>query len=394
MKIQFIITDYGSFNNFLGDVAVELSRNSHEVHVICSPDRVIKVADHYDYAAEGIHFTFVDLPRGFNPFKHWRVSRIIHQKVAIFQPDIVSIHFTTGIFTTTFHKRLPYRTVGTFHGLGYPVVEGLLKRIIYKYVESRSLRRIDEAWVLNKSDYQLLNQDFPNNIIYQLPTKGLGCDLIRFDPDKFTAVDRLKMRQQLEIKESSFVLCFTGRFVFFKGFYKVLRAFKELIDRSGDLDLHLILIGGQDNAHPTGLNDEETSWMATHPNVHNIGFSSEVEKYLSITDLFVFPSEKEGMPVCIIEALAMGVPVLTSDSRGCHDLIVHERNGLISGSNPTPEKIAADIDGFIHNTELQQSIKKNIVIQRPSLDRRAFVEQQLKYFTGKENQSDITIDEI
>lgn len=381
MRIQFIITDYGSFNNFLGDLAVHISRCSHKVSVICSSDRVIKVSDRYDYASENIDFRFVEFPRGFNLLKHWKASKKIHQEIGRFKPDLVSIHFTTGIFTTTFYKRLPLKTLGTFHGLGYPVVEGFLKGLIYKYVESRSLKRIDEAWVLNKSDHQLLQRDFPQTIVHQLPTKGLGCDLARFDPENFTNADKCALRIKLNIPESAFVLCYTGRFVFFKGFDKVIRAFRHLVENVKMTDLHLLLVGGKDQAHATGLTDEEGSWMSEQQNIHRIGFSSEVEKYLSVTDLFVFPSEKEGMPVCIIEALAMGVPVLTSDARGCHDLIEHKINGIISGRNPTYVKIAEDIKEYRMNISLQNSLKINIQSERNLLDRQRFVMQQASYLT-------------
>ncbi len=381
MRIQFIITDYGSFNNFLGDLAVHLSRSAHKVGIICSSDRVIKVADRYDYASENIDFSFVEFPRGFNFLKHWKASKLIHQEIGRFKPDLVSIHFTTGIFTTTFYKRLPFKTLGTFHGLGYPVVEGLLKGFIYRYVESRSLNRIDEAWVLNKSDHQLLQRDFPQTIVHQLPTKGLGCDLARFDPENFTTASKRDLRIKLNIPESAFVLCYTGRFVFFKGFDKVIRAFRHLVENVKITDLHLLLVGGEDEAHATGLTDYEGSWISVQKNIHRVGFSSEVEKYLSITDLFVFPSEKEGMPVCIIEALAMGVPVLTSDARGCHDLIEHKVNGIISGRNPTFVKIAEDIKDYRANTSLQKSLKETIQRERHLLDRQKFVTQQTSYLT-------------
>lgn len=127
-KIVFVITDFGSFNNFLGDTAVSLARLGNEIHLISSATKVIKIEDKFDYKKEGVLIHYVDLPRGFNPIQHYFASKKIHSIIDGILPDVVSIHFTTGIFTTTFKSRLKYRTIGTIHGLGYPVVEGTLKK--------------------------------------------------------------------------------------------------------------------------------------------------------------------------------------------------------------------------------------------------------------------------
>ncbi|MFD2743001.1 MULTISPECIES: glycosyltransferase [Sphingobacterium] len=379
MKIQFVITDYGSFNNFLGDVAVHLIHLGHRVQVVCSLDRVIDVEDHYDYLGEGILFDYVDFPRGFNLWKHWQASRSIHKLIAKFNPDVVSIHFTTGIFTTTFRSRLNVRTIGTFHGLGYPAVEGFIKRAIYKIVESHSLKRIDQSWVLNRSDYDLVKNEFPTIDINLLKTKGLGCNLGRFNKANFTDVQDRKLRDTLGIKSEDFVVCFTGRFVFFKGFDKVVRAFSKVMQDHPEANVKLLLIGGNDRAHPSGLNEKEERWIHESEHVKCIGFTKKVEEYLSISDLFLFPSEKEGMPVCIIEALAMGVPIITTSSRGCADLVVDGKNGIVLKEN-TIEEIAKQLFRVMSNRALINEFKANIEQERPSLGRNNFVQQQANFF--------------
>jgi glycosyltransferase involved in cell wall biosynthesis len=52
------------------------------------------------------------------------------------------------------------------------------------------------------------------------------------------------------------------------------------------------------------------------------GYTDDVASYLAISDAMVFPSQREGMPVCLMEALAMGVPVITRASRGCRDVVL------------------------------------------------------------------------
>ncbi|WP_278551545.1 glycosyltransferase [Elizabethkingia bruuniana] len=378
-KIVFIITDYGSFNNFIGDAAVELARAKNEVHLISSSTKVIEIEDKFDYKNEGIYIHTVELPRGFNLFKHYNASKKIKSIVDGIQPDIVSIHFTTGVFTSTFNGRLKFKTIGTFHGLGYPVVEGKLKKLIYKFVEKRSLNRIDEAWVLNRFDLELIKQDFPTVPVFQIPSKGMGCDISKFDPQIFDFSFKKELKESLKINEDDFIIGFTGRFVSFKGFDKVIRAFRILIEEKKINNLKLLLIGGLDKAHNTGLTEEESYWVESCDNIINIGFTSEVNKYLSITDIFVFPSEKEGMPVCIIEALAMGVPVITANARGCNDLIINNLNGVLLQRN-SPEEIALQIQNLKNNTDRRNEMKNIILGERKSMSRGLFVKQQVDYF--------------
>src|SRR5690606_21582521 len=181
-----------------------------------------KIEDKFDYQKEGIKIQTVELPRGFNPLNHFNASKRIHQIIDEINPDVVSVHFTTGIFTTTFNKRLQYKTIGTIHGLGFPVVEGSLKKIIYRFVEKRAMSRVDEVWVLNKMDLDIIRKDFVNVSVKLIPTKGLGCDLTKFDPENFSSKFKEELKNNLGIKEQDFVLGFTGRFVTFKGYDKVV----------------------------------------------------------------------------------------------------------------------------------------------------------------------------
>jgi glycosyltransferase involved in cell wall biosynthesis len=98
------------------------------------------------------------------------------------------------------------------------------------------------------------------------------------------------------------------------------------------------LIGGLDPVHSSGLSASQWTFIEQHPDITITGFTSKVEEYLSISDYFVFPSKKEGIPVCVLEALAMGVPVIASDSRGNNEVIEHLHNGVLMPPSPDHEE--------------------------------------------------------
>lgn len=377
MHILLIITDYGSFNNFLSDLAVKMSGSGHKVDVICSSNKVIKIEDKFNYKDLGINIHFVSFPRGFNVFQQLKASVSIRKLVLQINPDFVHIHFTTGIFTTVFYKKLPYFSIGTFHGLGYPMVSGI-KKYLFKTVEFFCFNRLDQIFVLNKFDYDLIKGNYKKKT-FMLDSGGVGCDLSKFEINS-VSLKTSDLRKQLNIDVKDFVITFTGRFVSFKGFDLVIQSFLKL-NKLKPSTFKLVLIGGNDPIHKTGLSAEEELAYLDCSNIIKVGFTNEVEKYLSISDVFLFPSLKEGMPVCIIEALAMGVPVITANSRGCNDLVLNNLNGLVLSEKPSKEEVVKALMKLQSSNDIIDGMKKYSLNNRHKLGREVFIDKQMEVYS-------------
>jgi glycosyltransferase involved in cell wall biosynthesis len=379
-KLLFIITDLGSFNNFIAELCFYLINNfEYEIHVICSPSKVISIKNKFDFTNK-LQFHFVRIPRGFGLVQQLKSSRSLYKLIKEINPDLIHAHFTTGIFTTILYKKLKYDIWGTFHGLGYTVTKGI-RREIFKIIEMLCFSRINKIIVLNTTDFELLKYTYGNKVI-KGKSLGLGCDINKFNPDNFNSISRLNLKAQLNI-ESQIVLTFTGRYVYFKGFDIVIKMFLKLIHRHPQ-QFKLLLIGGIDPIHKTGLTVNEENTYFNHPDIINIGFTDEVEKYLSITDLFVFPSKKEGIPICITEALAMGVPVVTFDSRGCNELVLDKFNGSLVNNNisidQSVESFISEIEKLILDKNLLNHLQNNCLKDREKLSRHNFILEQSKWY--------------
>lgn len=383
-KIFFIITDYGSFNNFLSELSIKLSQLDFEIHVITSIEKIININDKYDYKLHNINFHYFEFPRNFNFKKHYEISKKIHQKIHEIKPDLVSMHFTTGIFTTLLSGKLPYKTIGTFHGLGFPIIDNLIKKFIFKTVELFCASRLDEVWLLNKTDYDILKNYFPKKT-YLLPTNGLGCDLEIFNRNNFSTEKKNTLKKSLNIENHDFVITFTGRYVNFKGYHIVIKTFKILEEKYKLTNLKLIIMGGKDKIHPTGLSDAEEEYVIRNEKIIDIGFTKNVADYLAITDLFFFPSKKEGVPICIVEALSMSVPVITFNARGCNDLIIDDFNGRTLDVIAGPEHFAKEIYNLYCNPQLLKKYMYNTFIDRKSLSRENFIDYQLNSIINTNN---------
>ncbi|OIV43201.1 glycosyltransferase [Flavobacterium johnsoniae] len=383
MKILIIITDYGSFNNFLAELAVSLS-TENEVHIICSSSNVINIIDKFDYKKYNLNFHNVEIPRSTSIIKLIKSALSIRQIVNKVQPKLIYAHFTTGIFPTVFFKKRGIEYWGTFHGLGMNASNGI-RKIMFSVVEVFCFFRLDKIFLINNEDYRFVSKLF-NRKTFKYNSCGVGCDINKFDPNKFTKTDQLKLKQNLRI-EDKFVITYTGRFVEFKGFDLVYYSFVKLQEKFPGKFV-LLLIGGRDPIHSTGLKDTNEIDLLRNENIINIGYTSEVDKYLSITDVFLFPSKKEGLPVCIVEALAMRIPVVTLDERGNSDVVKDNYNGYLIKSI-SKEKDINEIVEKIEFLSLQPETRKrffsNSLLDREIYSRSFFVQEQLKLVNDFKN---------
>lgn len=379
MRILLIITDYGSFNNFISEVAVNLSTIGHEVHVICSKVKVIDFEDKFPYESMGITFHYLSFPRSFNVLDQISSSYKINRRIIKINPDIINIHFTTAIFTTLIYAKPPFFTMGTIHGVGYPRIQNPLKRKVFEIIEKYAFRKLDQIYLINQFDYDLVKHLYPQKA-NRYNSCGVGCDFRKFDPYAISESNKDAFREKLSIGSDDFVMAFIGRFVSFKGFDLLIRSMITLSKKPQYKHMKLLLIGGEDPAHTTGLTKKEKDFCLRNKQIIRTGFTGDVNLYLSITNLFVFPSIKEGMPVCIMEALAMGVPVITSNSRGCNDLIEDNYNGFLLSESPSVEEITEAILKLFEDRNLLSEFARNALSKRNELNREMYVNHQVQIY--------------
>ena len=273
---------------------------------------------------------------------------------------------------------IPY--IGTFHGLGLNASTGF-RRLVFFIVEFYCFVRLDKIILINKKDFVFVKALFKNKA-QKLLAYGVGCDLLKFNKSNFATEDKLSFKKALGIKDE-FVITYTGRYVEFKGFDLVYNSFK-LIESRFPNKFILLLIGGRDPIHKTGLSTKEINELSTNKSIIDIGFTSTVEKYLAVSDVFLFPSKKEGLPVCIMESLAMGVPVVTLDERGNSDLVLNDFNGFLieSISKKSDANIMASrIEYFFQNKKALTLFSSNSISEREKYSRGHFINQHIELYS-------------
>lgn len=135
---------------------------------------------------------------------------------------------------------------------------------------------------------------------------------------------RFTVRQHLSIAATDFVVGFVGRLVPEKGISELLQAHARVVSRFPFS--HLLLIGYTEEEQP--LPASALEMLKETPNVHQIGFQSDVVPYLASIDVLTLPSYREGLPTAPLEAATLGVPVILSDIPGCVDAATANVTGL------------------------------------------------------------------
>jgi glycosyltransferase involved in cell wall biosynthesis len=323
MRLLLTIPRVVSYRSFLRELCASLVEDGVEVHLACSPEKLW--GEERSPEEDGVTLHAIDFPRGMNPPRHWRAARQLNQLVEGLRPDIVHAHFSASIFTTALaHGPRWPKTFATFHGVASLAMDGW-KAALLRAAETWAARRFDAVWVLTHDDEVKLRASARGAMVHTLPGFGVGCDLDQFTP--VSAARKASIRASLGLAPEHLVFAFVGRYVAFKGFAETVRAFLQLA--AAHPNARLLLIGGGDRLHASGLTAHESAAWKACAQIIDLGYRDDVPRCLAAADVMVFPSRREGVPVSLMEALALGLPAITCDTRGCREVVTNEVDGLV-----------------------------------------------------------------
>lgn len=153
-----------------------------------------------------------------------------------------------------------------------------------------------------------------------------GVDLELFNPTGVREAERVSLQQELKLN-SVFTLGYVGRLVDRKGISELYEAFNRLYEKHSHI--RLLVVG---RPYFDQIKDKSLMYaFSKHPGIVMVGLQplERIPLYLSIMDLFVLPAYWEGFGNVLIQAAAMGLPVLSTNVTGCKDAVRHEFNGLL-----------------------------------------------------------------
>jgi glycosyltransferase involved in cell wall biosynthesis len=209
------------------------------------------------------------------------------------------------------------RRVCTITGLGHAFTESgrgvnLLAQMLYRL----ALGEAHVVFFQNAEDRDLFLRRRLVAVEKTRLVSGSGVDLERFE--------RTPHREGLGHRPTRFVM--VARLLREKGVMEFMEAAEQA--RAAGANAEFRLVGAQDTRNPTGLDESQIARLKTSP-VEWIGPLEDVRAELAAADVVVLPSYREGTPRSLLEAMAVGRPVVTTDAPGCRQLVEPGINGLL-----------------------------------------------------------------
>jgi glycosyltransferase involved in cell wall biosynthesis/ribosomal protein S18 acetylase RimI-like enzyme len=167
---------------------------------------------------------------------------------------------------------------------------------------------------------------------------GNGIDVTRFDPEAIAPERTAELRRSLGIDDKTLIVGTVGRLVAEKGYRELVAAAETL--RAERTDVRFLAVGQPDPDKPDAIGREELGRAARH--VQLTGWRDDIRELLSVMDVFVLPSWREGLPRSAIEAAAMRRPLVLTDIRGCREVVRDGVEGLLVPPRD-PDALAAAI---------------------------------------------------
>ena len=297
------------------DLAKQAKNNGWIVYVACKDtgrsDEIIK---------NGLIYNNIPISRsGKNIFEEAKVFLLLYKLYRRLKPDVIH-HVTLKpiIYGSLAAKYIGINVVNALSGLGYNFTadrKGFTQKIIIKLMKIGFTNPNTSVIFQNKDDYNLLSKlriiNQTNNVNF---IKGSGVDLKKFKELPFRRGKRV-------------TILFPARMLKDKGLIE-LRAASEILKNRFNEKVTFLLAGFIDEENKAGVSKNFIDDWEDGNYVKWIGYQKDMVNVYAKADIVVLPSYREGMPKSLIEACAIGRPIVTTKAVGCQDCVDEGVNGF------------------------------------------------------------------
>ncbi|MCY3036072.1 MULTISPECIES: glycosyltransferase family 4 protein [Aerococcus] len=318
----------------------------------------------------GIRCFQIPIPRKLSRIKDIKESYRLTKELADRDYDLVHCHSPIGSVICRYaFRKSSARMIYTAHGFHFFKGAPLKNWLIFYPIERWMARYTDTLITINQEDYERAAKFRVRNNVVKI--NGIGIDASKFKQKDFKNRDP-KLTKELQIKGDSIVLASVGQLSVRKNHSVIIQALSEL--KNDDIK-YLIIGEGELREELTQLIKREH----LEEQVSLLGYRSDVDKILQVTDIFVFPSLQEGLPVSLMEAMGTGLPCITSDIRGNSDLIDHNLGGYLC--NNTVEEYVKEIKSLIEDKHKRLSFGRYNLNKISDFDKNVINQEMEKIYS-------------
>ncbi|WP_438444668.1 glycosyltransferase family 4 protein [Gorillibacterium sp. sgz5001074] len=327
--------------------------------------------------------TMIDIPiaRQIHPIKNIKSIYLLYRLMRKEKYDIVHVHTPVAAILGRIAAKFAgtKNIVYTAHGFYFHEDMPRWKYSIYFLIEWFFARFFtDVLLVQSKEDFNLcLRTKFkqPEQIMHL--SNGVDVNE-KFTPHIIDEVKARNLRSSLKIESDDIVFAFIGRFVKEKGICELIDAF-ELLQKEFN-HVKLLLIGELPKSERNHELHQLADTLKGNSNIIVTGYRKDVAELLRISDVFVLPSYREGLPRSIIEAMAMEKPVIATNIRGCREEVINGHNGYLVKKGDPKDLYRRMRDLVIHPKDRHDFGKAGREIALELFNENKVIEKQLQLY--------------
>jgi len=334
--------------NFRGKLLEAVVNLGYEVHIV-APDLKSHTKDYDTLSNLGYVLHEVPMQRtGTNPISDAKTLIAIYRLLRIIQPDYMLSYTIKPIIYGTlaaWMAKVPKRFI-LLSGLGYTFQEveessrrSGFQRVVHGLYR-QALSKASKVFFQNPDDKRLfetlniLNKDTPAVVV-----NGSGVDVADFNVLPFPLDDLRNIKP-------SFLLI--ARLLKDKGVVEYVEAAKIIKAKYPTAEFHLV---GWIDENPAAIDQAQLDeWIASGI-VNHWGKLDDVRPAIAASSIFVLPSYREGTPRSVLEAMAMGRSIITTDAPGCRETVGEGVNGYLVPVKSVTE-LADAMEKLIVNPDL------------------------------------------
>ena len=342
MKLFIVVNVDWFFLSHRKDVAITAQKAGWDVTIVTADTGKLK-------DIESIGLKTINLPMsrsGMNIFQEFATLKFLRELYNREKPDVVHhVGMKTILWGTLAAKFVKVNgVVNAISGLGGFFADenkGLMARVMLKVLKFSHKRKNLLCIFQNNEDKELYVK---NNIIKEEQAryiKGSGVDLKEFC---YTP----------EPTEGKIRVILTARMIVEKGVFVLTEAAEKLRPKYGD-KVEFLLVGGIDD-HPGAITKEQLNAVCDDSYIQWLGYRTDVKELLQSSHIVAFPSYyMEGLPKSLIEADAIGRPVITCNSVGCKETVIDGYNGYLIPTKDV-DALVEKLVILLSNTTLRQEM--------------------------------------
>lgn len=313
MKILYVTTISNTLNAFLIPHIKALLDEGHQVDVACN------LVQPLDAGLLSMGCKIYKVPFSRSPINKNNYNAFRRLKEIQLNENYEIMHTHTPIASAIvrlLRRHLDsFKVIYTAHGFHFFEGAPMINWVIYYPIEKWLSKYTDVLITINSEDYHRASNKMQAGRVEQI--SGIG-----FDTKVYMNRNTSKLRKSLKIENEDMLLISVGELNANKNHITLIRALKVI----NAPDIHLVVCG-EGPLRETLL--DEVKHLGLENQVTLLGFRRDVKDWLHSSDVFLFPSKREGLGIAALEAMASGLPIITSNVHGITDYSKSDVTGYL-----------------------------------------------------------------